>query len=193
MNETNDFRKFKNEMREALQKNYGNFVCPFWGNQDAKIVSISQAPSASVIRNQKPFTDKSGGRLRSDWYRISDEVFYSPHNFYFTAIGMYFPGKDKKGGDIKPSFNFANRWLIQELSYLNPRLYLIIGKIAAEFFFPKQIFTDLVFSDQELNKTRAFVLPHPSPVNIKWFKDHPDFEESRLLIIRRHIKRALQS
>ncbi len=181
MNTANEFQKFRNEMRKTLQKEFGEFVCPFWGNQGAKIVSISQAPSASVIRNQKPFSDKSGERLSNEWYKISDEVFYNPSNFYFTAIGMYFPGKDKKGGDKKPSFNLANRWLMREISYLNPRLYLIIGRIAAEFFFPKQTFADLVFNDQELNKTRALVLPHPSPVNIKWFKDHPDFEKKEII------------
>jgi uracil-DNA glycosylase family 4 len=193
MNTVNDFKKFRNEMRETLQKEFGEFACPFWGNQGANIVSISQAPSISVIRNQKPFSDKSGERLRNEWYEISDEIFYNPNNFYFTAIGMYFPGKDKKGGDKKPSFKFANRWLIQEISYLNPRLYLIIGRVAAEFFFPKQTFTDLVFNNQEINKTRTLVLPHPSPVNIKWFQDHPDFEKNRLSTVRKYIKVALQN
>ena len=103
MNTANEFQKFRNEMRKTLQKEFGEFGCPFWGNQGAKIVSISQAPSVSAIRNQKPFSDKSGERLRNEWYKISDEVFYNPDNFYFTAIGMYFPGKDEKGGDKKPS------------------------------------------------------------------------------------------
>ncbi len=189
----NDFKKFRDEMRKTLQKEFGELVCPFWGNQGANIVSISQAPSISAIRKQKPFSDKSGERLRNKWYKISDETFYNPNNFYFTAIGMYFPGKDKKGGDKKPSFNSANCWLMREISYLNPKLYLIVGRVAAEFFFPKQTFTSLVFNDQEINKTRTLVLPHPSPVNIKWFQDHPDFEKNRLLIVRKYIKRALRN
>jgi len=190
---SSQFIKFRGEMQKVLKKEFGKSTCPCWGNQEAKIVSISQAPSLSVIRNQKPFSDKSGERLRNEWYKISDEVFYNPNNFYFTAIGMYFPGKDKKGGDKKPSFDSANHWLMREISYLNPKLYLVIGRIAAEFFFPKQAFTNLVFTDQELNKTQAFVLPHPSPVNIKWFKDHPDFEKKRLLTIRKYIKMTLQN
>ncbi len=188
-----EFVKFRNKMRLSFKKEFGQLAGSFWGNQEAKIVSISQAPSMSAIKNQKPFSDKSGKRLRSEWYRVSDEAFYNPDNFYFTAVGMYFPGKDKKGGDKKPSFHLANRWLRREISYLNPRLYLVVGRIAAEFFFPKQAFTDLIFADQELNKTRTFVLPHPSPVNIKWFKDHPDFEKKRLLSIRRCIKKTLRN
>lgn len=181
------FDQFRKIMKTALTKEFGENTCPFWGNQTAKIVSISQAPSQSVIKNQKPFSDKSGKKLRRSWYQVSNEVFYNPDNFYFTAIGMYFPGKDKKGGDLKPSFKQAKKWLLLELSYLHPKLFLIVGKVAADFFFPKTKFEDLVFVDQRLNGITAFVLPHPSPVNIKWFKDHLDFEKARLPIIRKHI------
>ena len=146
-----------------------------------------------IITNQKPFTDKSGERLRNEWYQISEEVFYNPDNFYFTAIGMYFPGKDRKGGDKKPSFKIAEKWLEMELSYLNPRLYLVLGSLAANFFFPGRKLTDLVFSNQEINGKKACVLPHPSPINIKWFRDNPSFEKERLPEIRNLIKQVLDS
>lgn len=174
-------------MGATLAEEFGENACPFWGNQTARIVSVSQAPSQSVIKYQRPFSDKSGEKLRRSWYQVSDEAFYNPDNFYFTAIGMYFPGKDKKGGDLKPSFKWAREWLLPELSYLNPKLFLILGRLAANFFFPKTKFEDLVFADQQLNRAATFVLPHPSPVNIKWFKDHPNFEKARLPIIRKHI------
>lgn len=178
-------------MKVALRKKYGKFACPVWGNQNAKIVSISQAPSLSVIRNQKPFSDKSGEKLKRSWYSVSDKIFYNPDNFYFTAVGMYFPGKDKKGADLKPSFKWAEKWLKRELSYLNPKLYLILGRIAADFLFSKKDFIDLVFTDQQINGSLALVLPHPSPVNIKWFKDHPEFENLRLPEIRKRIHSVL--
>lgn len=105
---------------------------------------------------------------------------------------MYFPGKDKKGGDKKPSFDLASKWLTKELKFLNPKLYLIIGRVASEFFFPKQNFTELIFNNQKINKILAFVLPHPSPLNIKWFKDNPEFENKRLLEIRKKIHQVLK-
>ena len=43
-----------------------------FGNMNAKIVQISQAPSATVDRTRKPFTDLSGKRLKYDWYTIDD-------------------------------------------------------------------------------------------------------------------------
>jgi len=189
---SNGFLKFRQKIQKAALREFGKNIYPLWGNQNAKIVSISQAPSLSVIKYQKPFFDKSGQRLRREWYKVSDEVFYNPDNFYFTAIGKAFPGKNKKGGDNKPDYNWANRWLKKELSFLSPKLFLVVGRVAAEFFFPKKDFTELVFADQELNGKPAIVLPHPSPVNIKWFKDHPDFEKKRLPVIRKYIHLSLK-
>jgi len=193
MSDSKVFISFRKRMRDFLAKEFGSQnVCPFWGNQNAKIVHISQAPSLSVVKNQKPFTDKSGEKLRNEWYRVSEKVFYNPNNFYFTAIGMYFPGKDKKGGDKRPDYKLAKQWLVEELSYLKPEFYLILGGLAANFFFPDKKLNDLVFSNQEIEGKPAFVLPHPSPINIKWFKDNPRFEKDRILVIRENIRRVLR-
>lgn len=192
MTDSKNFNSFRERMRDSLIKRFGSEnICPFWGNQDAKIVHISQAPSLSVIKNRKPFADKSGEKLRSEWYQVSERVFYNPDNFYFTAVGMYFPGKNKNGGDNKPSLKIAEKWLKEELSYLSPKLYLILGGLAADFFFPGQKLANLVLSDQKINGVRAFVLPHPSPLNIKWFKDNPAFEEKRLTDIRNSVRQIV--
>ena len=192
MSDSTSFISFRKRMRDFLTKEFGSQnVCPFWGNQNAKIVHISQAPSFSVVKNQKPFTDKSGERLRREWYQVSEKVFYNPNNFYFTAVGMYFPGKDKKGGDKKPNYKLAKKWLKEELSYLKPELYLILGGLAANFFFSYKKLNDLVFSDQEIGGKPVFVLPHPSPINIKWFKDNPQFGKDRVFVVRENIRRVL--
>jgi len=192
MSDSKDFVLFRKKMRAFLVNEFGGGnVCPFWGNQNAKIVHISQAPSRSVIKKRKPFTDKSGEKLRKEWYQVPEEVFYNPDNFYFTAVGMYFPGKDKRGGDKRPDCKLARQWLIKELSYLKPELYLILGSLAANFFFPGKKLNDLVFSDQEVGGKPAFVLPHPSPINIKWFKNNPKFEKDRIFAIRDGIHRVL--
>jgi len=49
----------------------------------------------------------------------------------------------------------------------------------------------LAFKNLEINNTLCFVLPHPSPQNIKWFKDHPDFEKERLPSIRKAIRKII--
>jgi uracil-DNA glycosylase len=69
----------------------------------------------------------------------------------------------------------------------NVQLYLIVGGEAASRIFPGRKLTDLVFEDLQIQGVPAYVLPHPSPLNIKWFKDHPEFERDRLPIIRKRI------
>jgi len=180
-------------MQAAARKEYGGEVYPAWGNQGAKIVQISQAPSQRVIKFQKPFFDQSGQRLRNEWYKVSDEEFYNKDNFYFTVVGRGFPGKDKKGRDKKPDFKFAQKWLWQELGFLNPKLFLVVGRVAADFLFSKKDFNELIFEDQKLSGRPAIVLPHPSPANIKWFLDHPEFAKKRLPRIRKLIHAVLKS
>ena len=71
----------------------------FLGNENSKIVQISQAPSATVHETLKPFTDMSGKKLKNDWYQITDDVFYNPDNFYIAALAHCYPGKDTRGND----------------------------------------------------------------------------------------------
>jgi uracil-DNA glycosylase len=35
------------------------------------------------------------------------------------------------------------------------------------------------------------LMPHPSPLNIKWFKDNPDFIKKRIIEIRKIINNTL--
>jgi uracil-DNA glycosylase len=35
------------------------------------------------------------------------------------------------------------------------------------------------------------VIPHPSPLNVKWFKDYPDFEKERVKDIRKAVHDAI--
>lgn len=162
----------------------------FWGDQCAEIVQISQAPSLTAHIEGKVWVDKGGDRLKYKWYQISDEQFHSPKNFYITALGHCYPGKTKFG-DKNPPGICAKKWLAKELEVLTPKLFVVIGGLAARFLFPDQNFTELIFNDQTLRGKLCFVLPHPSPQNIKWFKDHPAFETTRLPQIRKHVHGVL--
>jgi uracil-DNA glycosylase family 4 len=185
------FAEFIADYKKKLAENFGkDRVGPFWGNQNAKIVSISQAPSQSVIINQKPFADKSGDILREAWLDIPKQLFYDPDKFYFTSVGKYFPGKDLHGGDLPPQLHIARTWLTDELSYLKPHLFLVIGRLAANFFFPRKKLAQLVFSDWELNGTLAIVIPHPSPRNLNWH-GNVEFTANRIPEVRKHISQAL--
>lgn len=188
------FLELKNEILKCryCKRRFGFEPNPiFWGNEFAKIVHISQAPSKNVHKTNKPFNDFSGKRLR-DWYQVSEEIFYNPDLFYITAIAHCFPGKDKNGSDIKPPVECAQKWLLKGLSLVGNKIYLIVGKEAANFLFPNKNYAKLIFEDQLLNGKAAFVLPHPSPVNSKWFRDNPNFLTKRLPQIRKVIHKVLE-
>lgn len=80
----------------------------------------------------------------------------------------------------------------KELEYINNKLYIIIGAKSAKVFFPKEDFNSLIFKNNKLNGKLTIVLPHPSPLNIKWFKDHPKFMKKRILEIREIVNKVLE-
>ena len=161
------------------------------GHHCAKIMQISQAPSKRVHETGKPFNDASGKKLREEWYGISEREFYNPDFFYIVSMAHCYPGKSPGKGDRQPPEICAEKWLQNEMPLVENELTIIIGAIAAKYFFPKEPFTALVFQDIEMNGKPAFVLPHPSPLNIKWFRDYPEFTHERLPVVRKAVHRAL--
>lgn len=162
------------------------------GNPGAPILQVSQAPGKKVHETGIPFNDASGRRLRQDWYQISDAQFYDPDLFYITSMGHCYPGKGKTG-DKKPPRCCFDLWTRREIE-LKPgtRMMLVIGREAASRLFPKREFTELVFQDQEYDGIPCYVLPHPSPLNARWFRMHPEFETQRMPVIREKLHQVLR-
>ncbi len=162
------------------------------GNPGAPILQVSQAPGKKVHETGIPFNDASGRRLRQDWYQISDAQFYDPDLFYITSMGHCYPGKGKTG-DKKPPRCCFDLWTRREIE-LKPgtRMLLVIGREAASRLFPKREFTELVFQDQEYDGIPCYVLPHPSPLNVRWFRMHPEFETQRMPVIREKLHQVLR-
>ena len=189
-----EFDKLINDIKKCkiCQNRFGFEPHPvILGNINSKIVQISQAPSATVHNTLKPFTDMSGKRLKYEWYQIDDNTFYNPDNFYIVALSHCYPGKDKNGNDRMPPKICYENWVKKELEYINNKIYILIGAKAAKVFFPNANFNDLIFKNNYINGKLTLVLPHPSPLNIKWFKDHPEFINSRIIEIRNIIKAVL--
>jgi len=161
------------------------------GNHNAQIMQISQAPSKNVHETGKPFNDASGRKLRREWYRISDEEFYNPDNFYIASMAHCYPGKAPGGGDCRPPKICAKQWLLKEMEHVDNEIYIIIGGIAAEFFFPGEKITSLAFEDKQINGKPTYILPHPSPLNMKWFRDYPQFTEKRILKVQKEVHKVL--
>ncbi|MGF7142059.1 uracil-DNA glycosylase family 4 [Anaerotaenia torta] len=161
------------------------------GHQNARIMQISQAPSKTVHETGRPFNDISGRKLRGEWYQISYEDFYNPDHFYIVSMAHCYPGKAPGGGDRRPPKECSKQWLVKEMELVNNEIYIIIGGIAAEFFFPGEKITSLAFENKEINGKPAYILPHPSPLNVKWLKDYPQFEKDRIHEIRKAVHKVL--
>lgn len=161
------------------------------GKYNSKIMQIGQAPSKSVHETGRPFDDASGRKLKGEWYQISDSMFYDPTNFYIASMAHCFPGKSPGGGDRRPPKVCATQWLLKEIESVHNEIYIIIGGYAAEFFFPGKKITSLAFEDKAIGGKPAYVLPHPSPLNVKWFRDNPMFEKERIPKIREKVHQAL--
>lgn len=156
----------------------------FWGHENSKIVQISQAPSLKVHESGKPFTDQSGKTLKQDWYQIQEDDFYNQDNFYIGALAHCYPGKNKNGNDRLPPKKCFDQWVKHEIQLVNNQMYIVIGAKAADVFFPGSQFEELVFHNQTWNGKLTIVLPHPSPLNRRWIKQHPEFIEKRLPEVR---------
>ena len=184
------FEDLKNDILSCrdCQSNFGFEPVPIvHGKTNSKILQISQAPSKNVHLTKKPFNDITGKKLKFEWYQITDDIFYNEDNFYITALAHCFPGKSANGGDRPPPIVCAKKWLHKEIELVNNEIFVVIGQKAAKFMFPGDSYEDLIFRDNVLNGKLALVLPHPSPLNIRWFKDHPEFEANRVVYIRERI------
>ena len=163
-----------------------------WGNSHSKIIQISQAPSNNVYNSMKPFTDMSGKTLKYEWYQISDEEFYNADNFFIGALAHCYPGKDKNGNDKLPPKVCFNKWIKKELELIDNEIYIIIGARAAKQFFPNDNYNDLIFKNNYYNNKLAIIIPHPSPLNRRWLKDHPEFLNCRIFEIRDIINKIIK-
>jgi uracil-DNA glycosylase len=81
--------------------------------------------------------------------------------------------------------------VLKELKILDNKLYIIIGAKACKRFFPNEKYEDLIFKNNYWNNKLTIVLPHPSPLNKKWLKDHPEFMEKRIVEVRNIIKEII--
>ena len=110
-----------------------------WGKDRAPIVIIGPAPSLSASLCGRPFSrdsekpDASGRRLIS-WLGVTEDVFFKQEIFYITGVARCYPGRGK-GGDLSPPRVCAERWLEEELSYLSPEIFILLGRHAASWGF----------------------------------------------------------
>ncbi|MDE2369481.1 MAG: uracil-DNA glycosylase family protein [Burkholderiales bacterium] len=154
----------------------------------AKILVAGQAPGRRAHESGIPFDDVSGDRLRA-WMGIDREVFCDARRIAIVPMGLCYPGTGR-GGDLAPRPECAPAWRARLLAGLPKlQLTLVIGRYALDWHLPQYRgagVTDAV-RDWRRHGSALLPLPHPSPRNQRWLRDHPWFEAEVLPVLRERV------
>ena len=154
----------------------------------ARILVVGQAPGVRVHLTGIPWDDASGARLRG-WMGVDEDAFHDESRIAIIPIGFCYPGRGR-GGDLPPRRECAALWLDQLLARL-PRieLTLLVGQHAQRRFLGprrKPWLAETVKAWREY-APQYLPLPHPSPRNQPWFRQHPWFERQLVPVLRAQI------
>lgn len=170
------------------------------GSVNAKIILVSQAPARLQSNiSSELWRLPSGDRLR-EWLGVTEKEFYNPNNFYITALGKCYPGR-QKGSDLPPpkicyisNNNERGGWLEKELKLLCPKLVIALGVRALRYFALRvESLTACMRRDLVWNKTRLLVLPHPSGQTIAWRTRNRELFDETLMKLQKIVKSLINS
>ena len=160
-------------------------------NPNARILIIGQAPGRKVEESCIPFNDKSGEKL-INWLGIDKETFYS-EKIAIMPMDFYYPGKGKTG-DLPPRPFIANEYHKEILDLMSDiRLTILIGKYSTDYYLKgktKKNLTETVRNFEEY-LTEFFPIVHPSPLNFRWQKNNPWFENEVVPVLREYVNNIL--
>ncbi|WP_411956533.1 uracil-DNA glycosylase family protein [Paracoccus homiensis] len=160
-----------------------------WFRPGARILIAGQAPGMRVHESGRPFTDRSGERLR-DWMGVDEATFYDRNRIAIVPMAFCFPGYDAKGSDLPPPPICAETWRSEVMALLQPRLTLLVGGHAIRWHLGRQAVTPAVEAWGDHSPT-VFPLPHPSWRNTAWLRRNPWFEQQLLPELRQAVAECL--
>lgn len=162
-----------------------------WFRPGARILIAGQAPGLRVHESGRPFTDRSGDRLR-DWTGLSLDEFYDQSRIAIVPMAFCFPGYDVRGADLPPPPLCAASWRSRVMEALGPvNLTLLVGGAAIRWHLGLCDVTAAVADWRGLAARGVFPLPHPSWRNTGWLKRNPWFEADLLPELRARIRSVM--
>ncbi|WP_135081316.1 uracil-DNA glycosylase family protein [Terasakiella sp. SH-1] len=162
--------------------------------KSARLLIIGQAPGTKVHETGIPWNDPSGDRLR-DWLNLNKETFYDDSRIAIMPMGLCYPGRLEKGGDLPPRKECAPAWhdkVLEELE--NIELTLLVGSYAQNHYLAKtkkKTMTETVRHWQNYLEQGYLPLPHPSWRVSNLIKKNPWFEAELVPELRKLIKKHL--
>lgn len=153
----------------------------FSGPASAQVMVVGQAPAkVETDKDGIPFGPRRGGQRSLLWAWL-EQAGWSEAEFraeqYISAVTKCYPGKSNSGnGDRVPSAaerELCRPWCERELTIIQPKIIIPIGRIAIEQFLPELKGKSLeTFIGQSFKRDVFTVvpLPHPSGVS-RWLND----------------------
>ncbi len=140
----------------------------------ARVLLVGQAPGTITDRKGYHFAGPAG-RVLEQWF---ERAGFPPHYFrqhvFLTSLTRCFPGKAVGGnGDRPPSrqeMQLCRAFLDREEALLEPRLIVLVGKMAIDAFLEKQPLTQAVGRVHERDGQLFLPLPHASGVS-RWLNE----------------------
>jgi uracil-DNA glycosylase len=159
----------------------------------ARILIVGQAPGTRVHATGLPWNDPSGDRLRA-WLDLDRETFYDERRIAIIPMGLCYPGRAPRGGDLPPRPECAALWLDKVRALLpNIALTLLVGSYAQRYYLGgrvKATLTDTVRTWREYLPDYV-PTPHPSFRNNYWLRQNPWFEQEVLRTLRQRVRELL--
>lgn len=162
-----------------------------WFQPGARLLIAGQAPGARVHESGRPFTDRSGDRLR-DWTGLTEAEFYDRQRVAIVPMAFCFPGYDARGADLPPPPICATTWRAPVLAALGAvPLTLLVGGAAIRWHLGRRDVTAAVADWRALTAQGVFPLPHPSWRNTGWLQRTPWFAAELLPELRARVREVM--
>lgn len=156
----------------------------------ARLLIVGQAPGRRVHETGIPWNDPSGDRLR-EWLQMDRAAFYDRSRIAIVPAGLCYPGTGERG-DLPPRPECAPLWQPRFRAALpGVRLTLLIGMHAQAYHLGARrgrTLADTVRAYRDY-LPEFFPLPHPSPRNRLWMRQHPWFDQEVVPALRRLLRR----
>lgn len=160
----------------------------------SEILLVGQAPGDKEGDLGRPFAWTAGKTLFK-WFASTgvDETTFR-QQVYMSAVCRCFPGKNPKGGDRVPDkkeIATCAQWINKEITLLQPKLIIPVGKLAIAQFLTVNKLVDVIGQTRSLKINGLDVdllpLPHPSGAST-WHRMSPGKEllAQALVLLAKH-------
>ncbi|GMW02019.1 MAG: hypothetical protein AMXMBFR84_31550 [Candidatus Hydrogenedentota bacterium] len=129
------------------------------------------------------------------WMGVNRETFYDETRIAILPMGLCYPGRNPRGGDLPPRTECAHLWFDQLWEHLpNVELLILVGQYSQRYYLGERAKTTLTATVRSWQEyaPRYIPLPHPSFRNNLWIRQNPWFEAEVVQDLRERVNALLK-